>query len=127
MSYATTQRFAVGETTVDIPFPQPGYKCVPTRAQNVLRTWGGDVRVADRNVTWYVTEMVVRMTTTEYALLLTFWHTTAKASYAEITWTDINETVHSNARFLGSELPTTNPAYGVVDVMFRIRTAEMVY
>ena len=127
MTIATTQRFAVGATTVDIPFPMTGYRCVPMRAQHVMNLWGGDVRVADRNVTWYVTEMTVRMTTTNLALLRTFWTTTIKGAYAEMTWTDINGTAHALARALDRELPVTYPAGRVADVTIRIRTAEMVY
>ena len=127
MAIAVTQRFAVGATTVDIPFALKGGRSVPTRAQTVMNLWGGEVRVADRDVTWYVTEMTVRMTTTDFALLLSFWHTTIKGAFAEMTWTDINGTAHALARALDRELPATKPVNGVVDVTLRIRTAEMVY
>jgi len=132
VSYNVTQTLVKGATTLTIPFPEaPGYTCTPRRGQSVQTTWGGALRVADRNTEWFETAFAVVMErdnagNTDIVALEAFMQDTIKHSLYSFTWTDIRGTAHSSARLI--ESPTIEPISGnLARVSLKIRTSEMVF
>ena len=132
MAYATTQTMTKS-TTLTLPVPEwPGYRCVPQRGQNILETFGGDLRTADRGVVWYVTEFGILLPRDNAAnqdliTLEAFWATEICGALYSFTWVDWRATSHAAARMMEPQLRVTPQGGDLYHVDFRIRTAEMVY
>jgi len=129
MAFNVTQ--TLGALT--LPFPDaPGYQCVTKRGQVQQQTFGGAVRTADRDVSWYETTFTVTIphdiaSDEDMVALEAFWDDTAKGGLNSFTWTDILGTAHNNARFLDAELDAKPLAGNLYRVTLRLRTDERVF
>ena len=112
--------FVLGETTVALPDPAPGYPVRSERRQAVGRTAGGQVYVYDKGVT--TTEAILpfeSLTDAEKTALAAFFADEAEAAANTFTYTDSHAAAHT-ARFLDSRLDFVKVAGGVWDVRVRL-------
>ena len=112
--------FVLGETTVTLPDPAPGYPVRSARRQAVGRTAGGQTYVYDKGVT--TTEALVpfeSLTDAEKAALAAFFADEAEGAANTFTYTDSAAVAHT-ARFLDPRLDFVKVAGGVWDVRVRL-------
>jgi len=112
--------FVLGETSVTLPDPAPGYPVRSERRQAVGRTAGGQVYVYDKGVT--TTEAILpfeSLTDAEKAALAAFFADEAEGAANTFTYTDSHAAAHT-ARFLDPSLDFVKVAGGVWDVRVRL-------
>jgi len=117
--------FALGETTVDLPDPSPGYPVRALKRQAVGRTEGGTVYVYDKGVETFEAELPFdSLTDSEKIALANFFDSTAEGGLQTFTYTDSNGTART-ARLLDPHLAFIKVSANVWDVRLRLELSSL--
>ena len=116
---------ALGETTVTLPDPSPGYPVRAHKYQVVGRTAGGAIYVYDKGIERFEVELPFEsLTDAEKTALSDFFDDTAKASLNTFTYTDSGGNEFT-ARFLDPHLAFIKVSGNVWDVRLRLELNSM--
>jgi len=115
----------LGETTVTLPDPLPGYPVRAIKRQTIGRTAGGTVYVYDKGVNTFEADVPFEsLNDSEKAALATFFDETAAGGKNTFVYTDSNGAART-ARFIESCLTFTKVAANVWDIRVRLELSSM--
>lgn len=116
---------ALGETTVTLPDPSPGYPVWAVKRQFLGRTAGGAIYAYDKGVQTFEVELPFEsLTDTEKTALADFFADTAEGGLRTFTYTDSNATAYT-ARFLEPSLSFVKVSAKVWDVRLHLELSSM--
>ena len=126
MAFATTMTFVSGVTTCTVPAPSPGYRHRTEPHQSIVKTWGGETRVTDRDVFTRVAVLTLVCTKAQRDALDDFFDNTVNGALTTFTWTDHKAQAHAGARFLNKVLDWEKTPDERFSVTLEIEVAEVV-
>jgi len=110
----------LGQTTVDLPDPSPGYPVRARKRQVVGRTAGGAIYVYDKGVATFQVDLPFEsLTDAEKAALAGFFDNTVEGGLETFTYTDSNGAART-ARFIEPRLNFVKVSANVWDVRLRL-------